>query len=77
MSTTKQQDRVLAVLANMQRLAQHDESYAALFEDLLETGLNELRDNDVFGTEGQADPRGDYRNGSWSMTFVEHVDAKE
>lgn len=74
MPLTKQQHRVVCVLATMQRMAQTDESYAELFADLLEEGLTSLHDNDAFGTEGQSDPRGDFRNGHWSMACVEHVD---
>jgi len=39
----------------------------------LQALLDELQGHDVFGTEGQCDPRGDFRNGRWSMTKVEDV----
>lgn len=29
---------------------------------------------DAFGTEGQCDPRGDFRDGEWSMKRVQGVD---
>ena len=31
-------------------------------------------ENDGFGTEGQSDPRGDRRDGEWSMWQVQGVD---
>lgn len=40
----------------------------AFFLDRL---LDDLRDSDYFGTEGQSDPRGDGREGAWSMWDVE------
>ena len=33
-----------------------------------------LYEEDVFGTEGQLDPRGDYREGRWSVHHVQGVD---
>lgn len=40
----------------------------------LDEWLNELASQDAFGTEGQNDPRGDMRNGEWSMDRVEGLD---
>lgn len=40
----------------------------------LEGMLTELAGQDFFGTEGQNDPRGDFRNGEWSMDRVEGLD---
>jgi hypothetical protein len=39
--------------------------------DSLEDMLNEIRDNDGFGTEASTDPRGDGRNGEWSIWEME------
>ncbi len=39
-----------------------------------ETLLNEYASNDAFGTEGQNDPRGDQRQGEYSMDHVYRVD---
>lgn len=75
---TKEQQRVAKVLGRMSAMAMADEGYAGMFTDLLENvlenGLNELNGEDAFGTEGQNDPRGDFRNGSWSMRHVEGID---
>lgn len=71
---TKQQERVAKVLDNMKAMALEDEDNAAMFSEDLELYLNELNGEDAFGTEGQSDPRGDFRNGKWSMDCVEGVD---
>lgn len=71
---TKEQERVAQVLARMSAMAMADEDDAAMFSELLENSLGELNGEDAFGTEGQNDPRGDFRNGSWSMRCVEGVD---
>ena len=42
-----------------------------IFYDNLECFLNDLQNNDYFGTEGQFDPRGDFRENYWSMTYVD------
>jgi chorismate mutase len=50
---------------------------AQAFSDALDEMLDELRSNDGFGTEAQSDPRGDGRDGDWSMTYVEGIDGRE
>lgn len=72
--TTKQQERVVKVLENMKALAQGDDDDAAMLAEALEEVLNELSGEDAFGTEAQNDPRGDFRDGVWSMTRVQGVD---
>ena len=79
MSNTTQtptQQRVVAVLERMIVQARENEDDAEMFSDELEVMLTEIHSNDGFGTEGQCDPRGDFRNGMWSMTRVEGVDGK-
>ena len=71
---TKQQARLAKVLQNMQSMALEDSDYVEMFIEILEAGLADLRDGDAFGSEGQCDPRGDQRNGEWSMCRVEGVD---
>jgi hypothetical protein len=71
---TTQQQRVLHVLNRMAALAGSDNGYALMFSDILEDGLNDLVQEDAFGTEGQNDPRGDGRDGNWSMWCVQGVD---
>lgn len=74
MAITVQQERVAKVLDNMKAMALEDDDNAAMFAMGLEFYLNELSSEDAFGTEGQSDPRGDFRNGYWSMTKVEGID---
>lgn len=72
-----QQKRVLKVLDRMKQLVKDDESNADAFSDMLEEGLDELAGMDTFGTEQQCDPRGDFREGDWSMECVEGIDNAE
>lgn len=37
------------------------------FADHVETMLNDMNDMDLFGSERQSDPRGDFRDGDWSI----------
>jgi hypothetical protein len=69
-----QQKRVLKVLDRMKQLVKDAKNNADAFSDMLEDSLDELAGLDFFGTEQQSDPRGDFRNGNWSMTCVEGVD---
>lgn len=72
---TKVQQRVVKVLERMIAMAKDSKDDAEMFADELEPMLTEVHGNDGFGTEGQCDPRGDFRNGRWSMKKVEGVDA--
>jgi len=70
-----EKERLLKVLNNMIHLVEEDyNGYAGGFSDILEEGLDTLLENDYFGTEGQCDPRGDHRDGDYSMEYVEGVD---
>ena len=71
------QQRVATVLSRMLDMAKSDEDDAQMFADVLEPMLNDLHGQDAFGTEGQCDPRGDFRNGQWSMDRVEDVGSEE
>jgi hypothetical protein len=70
----KTQKRVGKVLRKMEQLAKDDEFFAELFSDELERSLTVLKDNEHFGSEGQCDPRGDGRDGEFSMHHVQGVD---
>jgi len=70
---SKVQDRVTKVLDNMRAMAEYDE-YALAFCFELDVMLAGLLEDDVFGTEGQCDPRGDQRKDTFSMYHVEGVD---
>lgn len=74
MAITLQQERVSKVLERMKTMAMEDDSNAGMFSEGLENMLNELNGEDAFGSEGQGDPRGDSRNGIWSMDKVEGLD---
>lgn len=69
------QQRVARVLDRMMAMAAADEDDAQMFADFLDEMLDELQQADGFGSEGENDPRGDFRNSTWSMTRVEGVDA--
>lgn len=68
---TPEQARVILVLERMLAMAKKDPDDAAAFTDMLEAGLSDLHECDFFGTEGQCDPRGDFRDGTWSMHDVQ------
>jgi hypothetical protein len=75
--STKDQQRVLRVLDNIKRAVEQDEDEACMYAPELEAMLNEMLGNDAFGTEGSTDPRGDMRNGNWSMDRVEGIDESD
>lgn len=70
----KTQERVIKVLENMKTMTEQDEHYATMFSESLDTMLDDFMGEDAFGTEGQCDPRGDFRDGDWSMDRVEGID---
>lgn len=74
-SQTPVQRRVAAVLERMLAMARGNEDDAKMFAESLEVMLTDIHAGDGFGTEGQCDPRGDFREGRWSMARVEGVDA--
>jgi len=69
-----QQKRTIKVLENMLELVKDDEDYANFFADAMNPMLEDLLCNDAFGTEGQSDPRGDGREGRYTMYHVMGVD---
>lgn len=68
------QQRVLMVLDRIKNLVTNDENDAEVLAEVLDEFLTDLHSNDFFGTEGQLDPRGDFRDGDWSMEYVQGVD---
>jgi hypothetical protein len=68
------QKRTILVLERMIQLCKDSEYYAEDFSKFLETELEDMRCSDAFGTEGSTDPRGDFRNGEFSMNHVEGID---
>lgn len=71
---TKKQKRVVKVLENMIQMAKDNTDDAEMFADMLENALTDVHGMDGFGTEGQCDPRGDFRDGRWSMSKVQGID---
>ena len=71
---TKQQQRLKRVLERIMDTANEDEGFLDFICDSLDMTLDEYHMDDGFGTEGQSDPRGDFRSDTWSMWHVEDVD---
>lgn len=59
--------RLAKTLSRIMEASKEDEDLVDLYADSLDNMLDELRFNDQFGSEGQCDPRGDFRNGEWSI----------
>lgn len=74
-STPEALEAVLTAL--LAGAAQNPEALEHMCLDL-DNGLDELRWKDFFGTEGECDPRGDFReHADWSMWRVQGVDEPE
>lgn len=73
MSLTQTQKNVLKVLERITDSVRKNEDDAEMYAEELEAMLSRMHSMEAFGTEGQADPRGDFRNGEWSMDEVEGV----
>ena len=69
----KTQTNLIMVLDRIREQAIADTHDAEVYAFSLEGVLNNLKNEDFFGTEGQNDPRGDFRNGQWTMKKVEHA----
>lgn len=67
----KLQQNCVTVLNRLAKMCEEDEDFAEALSGDLNTMLDEIHSQDGFGTEGQSDPRGDFRNGRWSMKKVE------
>lgn len=76
MKQTKKQKNCIIVLNRLAKMCEEDPDFAGGFSDDLETMLTDIHSQDGFGTEGQSDPRGDFRNGQWSMSKVEPAPGK-
>lgn len=69
-----QQQRLVLVLERLIEMVKSDEDFAESFSTDLESVLDDIHGQDGFGTEGQSDPRGDFRNGDWRIDYVEGLD---
>ena len=74
MATTKTQKRVALVLQRLAEMAAQSNDDAKIISYALEDMLLGITQDDGFGTEGQCDPRGDGREGQWSMSRVQGID---
>lgn len=69
-----QAKRVITVLDRTIDLINQDEEYADMMSDYLDDMLEDLLNYDAFGSEGQNDPRGDGRDGEWTLWRVQGID---
>ena len=76
MKLTKQQKRNEKVLERLISFSNDDSNCAKELAVALDDMLGDLCMDDFFGTETQMDPRGDGRDGHWTMYRVEGVDKK-
>jgi len=58
-----QRTRTDQILINIRAAIHNNPDLAEPFEHHLNNMLDTMTDNDIFGTEGQLDPRGDKRDG--------------
>lgn len=68
---TKTQKNVTLVLKRLAKLVEDGTVDAEHVIDPLDDMLTQLNSEDAFGTEGQLDPRGDFRDGEWSVDNVQ------
>jgi aminoglycoside phosphotransferase (APT) family kinase protein len=65
------QQKIELVLERIRAACEADSDDREMYRDALGAMLDDLHGNDAFGTEGQCDPRGDFRNGEWTMKRIE------
>lgn len=73
----KLQTNCITVLNRLAKMCEDDEDFAEALSSDLNAMLDEIHSQDGFGTEGQSDPRGDFRNGRWTMKKIENALGKE
>ena len=61
------QDNIIKILPKLLEECKDDDFFAEVLAETLEVFLDSLASDDFFGTERQCDPRGDFRNGNWSL----------
>ena len=69
---------VLSVLEEIKRRVDNPSWDGEVEEwaESLDSMLDDMKNNDQFGTEGQVDPRGDFRNGEftiWNMEIKKEI----
>jgi hypothetical protein len=63
----KHQKNLIVVLPRIVDLVKEDEYFAEDLAGLLEGLLDDVGSRDGFGPERSSDPRGDFRDGNWSL----------
>jgi hypothetical protein len=61
------QTNLLKLFPRLESIIQEDEDFAEILAADIEDLLDSLASDDFFGTERQCDPRGDFRDGEWSI----------
>jgi hypothetical protein len=64
---------ILRVLEEIKTRVERPDSEGAVNEwaESIDTMLDDMKNNDQFGSEASTDPRGDFRNGEWSIFEME------
>jgi len=65
------QANTCVILHRLENLVKGDESFSKEFSEYLGNPLDEMNYHGDFGKYGQNDPRGNYKNGKWSMDNIE------
>ena len=67
---------VIRVLDEIKKRVESPDYDGAIDEwaEALDSMLDEMKNNDQFGSEASIDPRGDFRNGEWSIYEMEPLD---
>ena len=65
------QKKIELILERIRSACEKDSDDREMYRDAIGAMLDQLHEQDAFGTEGQSDPRGDFRNGNWSMRKIE------
>ena len=67
---------ILRVLDEIKRRVEEPEHSESSEEwgEAIDSMLDEMKNNDHFGSEASTDPRGDFRNGEWSIWEMEPSD---
>ena len=68
---SKAQKNCTTVLNRLAKMCEDDAEFAKNLSPDLDALLTDINEQDGFGTFGQSDPRGDFRNGDWSMDNLE------
>lgn len=68
------QTRVTTVLQRMSEMVSKDARYADIFAGELNTMLENIKQQDGFGEQAEYDPRGDGREGTFSLDYVAGID---